>query len=106
MPYATASSTSSHGRTSGVRRCAAQSHRSLPRTSPVKHTPWMRTSGGTSRSADTTAAGQAEGELFPAVDEPVERVRPRGRAESVSEPQQQHDLNTDLAASRYIVSAI
>ncbi|MGY4652896.1 hypothetical protein ACVWWN_006692 [Mycobacterium sp. URHB0021] len=46
-------------------------------------------------SADTTAAGQAEGELLAAVGEPVERVGPRGRAESVSEPRQQHDLNTD-----------
>lgn len=56
----------------------------------MKHSLWIRTSGGTSGSADT-AAGQAEGEMLPAVGEPVEGVDPRGRAESVSEPQRQHD---------------
>jgi hypothetical protein len=60
----------------------------------VKHSLWIRTSGGTSGSADT-AAGQAQGEMLPAVGEPVEGVDPRGRAESVSEPQRQHDLGTD-----------
>jgi hypothetical protein len=34
-------------------------------------------------------------EVLPAVGEPVEGVDPRGRAESVSEPQRQHDLGTD-----------
>jgi hypothetical protein len=61
----------------------------------VKHSLWIRTSGGTSGSADTAAAGQAEAEMLPAVGEPVEGVDPRGRAESVSEPQRQHDLGTD-----------
>lgn len=39
----------------------------------MKHSLWIRTSGGTSGSADT-AAGQAEGEMLPAVGEPVEGV--------------------------------
>ena len=34
-------------------------------------------------------------EVLRAVGEPVEGVDPRGRAESVSEPQRQHDLGTD-----------
>jgi hypothetical protein len=61
----------------------------------VKHSLWIRTSGGTSVSADTAADGQVEGEMLPAVGEPVEGLDPRGRAESVSEPQRQHDLGTD-----------
>jgi hypothetical protein len=60
----------------------------------VKHSLWIRTSSRTSGSADT-AASQAEGEMLRAVGEPVEGVDPRGRAESVSEPQRQHDLGTD-----------
>jgi hypothetical protein len=61
----------------------------------VKHSLWIRTSGGTTVSADTAADGQVEGEMLPAVGEPVEGLDPRGRAESVSEPQRQHDLGTD-----------
>ena len=57
MSYASASSTSS-----------------LLRTSPVKHSLWIRTSGGTSGPADT-AAGQAEGEMLPAVGEARRRCR-------------------------------
>ena len=61
----------------------------------MKHSLWIRTSGGTSGSADAAAGAHAEGEMLPAVGEPVEGVDPRGRAESVSEPQRQHDLGTD-----------
>jgi hypothetical protein len=61
----------------------------------MKHSLRIRTSGGTSGSADAAAAGQVGAEMLPAVGEPVEGVDPRGRAESVSEPQRQHDLGTD-----------
>ena len=74
--------------------CGPQAHRSLPSTSPVKHSLWIRTRSGTSGCADT-AASQAEGEMLPGVGEPVEDVDPRGRAESVSEPRRQNDLGTD-----------
>jgi hypothetical protein len=72
---ATVTPTCAMRRTASI-SCGPQSHCSLPRTSPVKHSLWIRTSSATSGSADT-AASQAEGEMLPAVGEPVEGVDPR-----------------------------
>src|SRR6478736_3964487 len=74
--------------------CGPQSHRSLPRTSRVKHSRWIRTSGGALQiRRHRRRLGRRRD--APGVGESFEGVDQRGRAESVNEPQRQHDPGTD-----------
>ena len=86
-------------RSTASRICGPQSHRWLPKTSPVRHSLCGRTSGGRPRCAlrgeRSGTVAQAEGEVLAAVHQPVEGEHARGRGVAVGEPQRHHQLGTD-----------